>query len=148
MAYKETLKELLHLHIVELKGDALRNQFTANDHTWSRDPDLCCSINKVEPLEKIKPGFQVWVSGLMHSQTSHRKDLEIFRESGGLLRFYPILDKSEKDALDYIESVNLPLHPLFLKGFHSVGCTHCTKQGKAREGRWIDRSKTECGLHL
>jgi phosphoadenosine phosphosulfate reductase len=146
--YKEELIGLLGLNVINLQGDSARNQFTKTDNSWNKDPDLCCSINKVEPLEKIKPGFEVWVSGLMNSQSAYRKELNIFEERGGILKFYPILDQTLAQTEEYILANNLPEHPLKSKGYYSVGCTHCTAQGKAREGRWINKSKTECGLHL
>jgi phosphoadenosine phosphosulfate reductase len=148
LAYRDTLKELFQLHIVNLKGDEWRAQFTTTDRTWEKDPDLCCSINKVEPLEAIKTKFEVWVSGLMKSQNEHRSQLRVFEERGGILKFYPIIDQTEKQVFEAISSNGLPEHPLKNKGFLSVGCTHCTAEGKAREGRWINKSKTECGLHL
>jgi phosphoadenosine phosphosulfate reductase len=148
LAYKKALTEAFHLNVVELKGDDWRNQFTRTDETWSKDPDLCCSVNKVEPLEKIKPEYEVWVSGLMKSQNEHREHLRIFEERHGILKFYPILDQTEEDAKAYILRHHLPPHPLLAKGYSSVGCTHCTAMGKAREGRWMNKSKTECGLHL
>ncbi|HXC05372.1 MAG TPA: phosphoadenylyl-sulfate reductase [Bacteroidia bacterium] len=147
LAYKKQVTDLLHLTVTDLQGDAFRNAFTLQDQTWSKDPDLCCSVNKVEPLEQLKSGFEIWVSGLMHSQTTHREQLTVFEEKGGLLKFYPILDQTEANALAYIKSYALPRHPLLDKGFHSIGCTHCTVEGKAREGRWINKSKSECGLH-
>ncbi|MFI5148284.1 MAG: phosphoadenylyl-sulfate reductase [Bacteroidia bacterium] len=148
LAYKNTLTALLRLHVQDLKGDQFRNSFTLQDQTWAKDPDLCCSINKVEPLELVKPEYEIWVSGLMHSQTAHRHQLSVFEEKGGLLKFYPLLDQTEEGAHAYIKLHQLPEHPLLAKGFHSIGCTHCTTEGKAREGRWINKSKNECGLHL
>jgi phosphoadenosine phosphosulfate reductase len=148
LAYKEQLSKEFQLTVETLKGDEWRNKFTREDQTWSKDPDLCCSVNKVEPLEKIKSQFQVWVSGLIGTQNEHRHELKIFEERHGIIKFYPILDQSEEQVNAYILQHNLPRHPLQEKGYNSVGCTHCTVQGKAREGRWLNKSKTECGLHL
>ena len=146
--YKKQLTDLFKLNVVELKGEEWRNKFTREDRTWEKDPDLCCSVNKVEPLEKIKPEFEVWISGLMSSQNEYRNPLRIFEEKGSIIKFFPIIDTSEAEAYEYIKKHNLPEHPLKAKGYNSVGCTHCTAPGKAREGRWINKSKTECGIHL
>ena len=148
LAYRDELSQLLGMKVISLQGDSWRSKFTAADKTWEKDPDLCCSINKVEPLEKIKPGFQIWVSGLMQGQSEHRRTLPIFEVRQDILKFYPILDQSPEKALEYIRLNKIPFHPLKEKGYASVGCTHCTVQGNAREGRWINKSKTECGLHL
>jgi phosphoadenosine phosphosulfate reductase len=148
IAYKEQLTKLFNLNIVELKGEEWRNKFTRDDMTWEKDPDLCCSVNKVEPLEKVKPDFDVWVSGLMSTQNEYRNPLKIFEVKNEILKFFPIIDVSEEEAFNYIKRNQLPEHPLLGKGYHSIGCTHCTIPGKAREGRWVNKSKTECGLHL
>lgn len=147
--YKTKLTGLLHLDVVDVKPEAWKNEMTAKSRIWESHPDLCCSINKVEPLEQVKKGQSLWVSGLMNWQTDHRKDLKIFeyKEASNLIKFYPILDVSEKDALAYIEQYQLPMHPLKPLGYESIGCKHCTVKGKSREGRWTGKMKTECGLH-
>jgi phosphoadenosine phosphosulfate reductase len=146
--YKNKLTSLLNLNVIDIKPEEWKNKFTKEDKTWNSDPDLCCSINKVEPLDKIKPNFQVWVSGLMSSQNNYRGTLKVFEEKEGVLKFYPLVDLKEQDAFDYIKKNNLPEHPLLKAGFSSVGCFHCTVAGKGRSGRWVNKSKTECGLHL
>jgi len=146
--YKNKLTSLLNLNVIDIKPEEWKNKFTKEDKTWNSDPDLCCSINKVEPLDKIKPNFQVWVSGLMSSQNNYRGTLKVFEEKEGILKFYPLVDLKEQDAFDYIKKNNLPEHPLLKAGFSSVGCFHCTVAGKGRSGRWVNKSKTECGLHL
>jgi phosphoadenosine phosphosulfate reductase len=147
LVYKEKLKQLLSLEVIDLKPDEWRNKFTVTDKTWSKDPDLCCSVNKVEPLEKIKRDHEVWVSGLMASQNDHRKQLNVFEEKEGIIKFYPLIDMKEDEVQAYMKMYDLPEHPLKSEGFSSIGCMHCTAKGKGREGRWVDRSKTECGLH-
>jgi phosphoadenosine phosphosulfate reductase len=115
---------------------------------WKTNPDLCCHINKVRPLDKIKKHFKLWSSGLMRSQNSHRKNLNIFEEKDGLLRFYPIIDVDVEQRNQYIKENKLDTNPLVFKGYHSIGCSHCTQKGSQREGRWVGLAKTECGLHI
>ncbi len=146
--YKEALTKLLNLKVIDVKPEEWKNNFTQKDKTWNSDPDLCCSINKVEPIEKIKDNFEVWVSGLMASQSTHRQNLKVFEEKDGILKFYPLIDQNEKSAKEYMIKNNLPEHPLLSQGYSSVGCFHCTVAGKGRSGRWVNKSKTECGLHL
>ena len=148
LEYRDRLIKLFGLKVIDLKGDEWRNNFTREDRTWEKDPDLCCSVNKVEPLEKIKPEFDVWVSGLMSSQNEYRNPLRVFEQKNDMLKIFPIIDVSEEQAYQYMLDNKLPMHPLKEKGYNSIGCTHCTVAGKAREGRWINKSKTECGLHL
>ena len=148
LEYKKKLTELYNLKVVDVHPEPWKHEYTIKDQTWKTDPDFCCSINKVEPLQEIKKNYTVWVSGLIRWQTEHRATLDIFEYRGGIIKFYPLLDvtKDERDA--YIRDHDLPFHPLVAKGYSSVGCTHCTRPGDDRCGRWVDSTKSECGLHL
>jgi phosphoadenosine phosphosulfate reductase len=146
--YKNLLSEKLQLRVVELLPEEWKNKFTRDDQTWSKNPDFCCSINKVEPIEQVKKDHEVWVSGLLSYQNEHRKHLDVFEQKNDLIKFYPIINLTEQEVNDYMKQYDLPFHPLQADGYDSVGCTHCTVKGKGRAGRWIDSSKTECGLHL
>jgi phosphoadenosine phosphosulfate reductase len=148
LAYKQYLVDLFKLQTFDVKAEDWKHLFTENDKTYERDPDYCCSINKVEPLELIKPDYHVWVSSLMRWQTDHRSAMEIFEERRGIVKFNPMIDvtRAERDA--YIATHQLPFHPLVKEGYSSIGCTHCTVRGDGRSGRWVGKPKTECGLHL
>ena len=145
--YKKKLTELYHLNVEDVHPEDWKHEYTTKDQTWSSDPDFCCSINKVEPLQEVKNKHSVWVSGLIRWQTEHRANLDVFEFRGGIIKFYPLLDvtKEERDA--YIRDHELPFHPLVAVGYSSVGCTHCTRPGDDRCGRWVDSAKSECGLH-
>ncbi|WP_417856373.1 phosphoadenylyl-sulfate reductase [Xanthomarina gelatinilytica] len=148
LKYKEKLEQLYNLNVTSITAIKEEHEFTTKDETWKKNPDFCCSINKVRPLETIKKQYKVWVSGLMEWQSDHRASLDIFEMRGEILKFYPLLDitKEQRDA--YIEKHQLPFHPLVAKGYHSIGCSHCTVPGEDRSGRWNNNPKTECGLHL
>lgn len=148
LVYKEKLTELYHLNVEDVTAEKWEHDFTTKDETWKKDPNLCCSVNKVKPLELIKERFTVWVSGLMEWQSDHRASLNIFEERGGILKFYPLLDVTKEQRDEYIKTHQLPFHPLVAKGYSSIGCEHCTVPGDDREGRWNNNPKTECGLHL
>jgi len=146
--YKEVLSELYGLQVESVTADAYEHNFTQKDKTWTKNPDFCCSINKVKPLDLIKERFTVWVSGLMEWQSDHRSTLNIFEQRKGILKFYPLLDVTEEERKEYIKKNYLPFHPLVSKGYSSIGCKHCTVPGEGRAGRWNNSPKTECGLHL
>jgi phosphoadenosine phosphosulfate reductase len=148
IAYKDNLTQLLNLKVEVLKGEAWKNEYTKNFQVWQKEPDICCSINKVEPVDRIKDNYEIWVSGLMKWQNSHRRQLDVFEQKGKIIKFYPIIDISEEELEKYYIDHNLPQHPLRDLGYESVGCFHCTKQGKRREGRWVNFFKNECGLHI
>ena len=148
LIYKEYLTQLYDLNVKSVTAEDWKHKFTITDETWSKDPDLCCSINKVDPLAELKKEHSVWVSGLMSWQSDHRSSLDIFEERSGILKFYPLLDVTREERDAFIHDHHLPFHPLISKGYYSIGCTHCTSPGKGREGRWNNNPKTECGLHL
>ena len=146
--YKKRLTNLYGLKVKSISGLKKEHDFTRQDETWKKNPDFCCYINKVKPLDIIKSKYTVWVSGLMEWQSDHRASLDIFEYRGEILKFYPLLDVTKEQRDIFIEKHQLPFHPLVAKGFHSIGCTHCTQAGEDRSGRWNNNPKTECGLHL
>jgi phosphoadenosine phosphosulfate reductase len=148
LEYKQRLIDLYHLKVVDIRAEDWKHQFTVQDETWKKDPDFCCSINKVEPLYALKNNYEVWASGLMGWQTDHRSTLDIFEVRGGIIKFYPLIDVTRAGRDAYIKEHNLPFHPLVAVGYSSIGCTHCTIAGSDRSGRWNNSPKTECGLHL
>ena len=148
LIYKDYLTKLYDLNVLDVTAEEWKHTFTTEDKTWTKDPDLCCSINKVQPLESIKEKYTVWVSGLMRWQSDNRSSLDIFEERNGMIKFYPLLDVTQDERESFIKDHHLPFHPLISKGYFSIGCEHCTVPGKDREGRWNNSPKTECGLHL
>lgn len=146
--YREELTRLYGLKVKSIRAIKEEHDFTTSDQTWKKNPDFCCSINKVKPLDIIREKYTLWVSGLMEWQSDHRASLDIFERRGEILKFYPLLDISKEERDKFIEDHKLPFHPLVAKGYNSIGCTHCTVAGEDRSGRWNNNPKTECGLHL
>ena len=146
--YKEYLTQLYDLNVVSIGAEPKIHKMTNTVKMYASNPNNCCHINKVEPLESIKKNYKIWVSGLMKWQSDQRGSLNFFEDRGGITKFYPLLDISfdERDA--WIKEHHLPFHPLKSKGYSSIGCTHCTVPGEDRSGRWNNSPKTECGLHL
>ena len=147
IAYKEQLTKLFNLKVTDITPDTKGNELTREEEWWKDHPKMCCSINKVVPLEPIKAQHKVWISGLMSSQTDFRSRLRIFERQGDIIKFHPIIDIAEGDYLYYRSLNKLPSHPLEKYGYGSVGCMHCTAKGEGRAGRWKGSNKTECGLH-
>lgn len=148
LRYKQYLIDLFQLRVFDVKAEDWKHEHTEKERVWQSDPDFCCSINKVEPLEAIKGNYHVWVSSLMNWQSEHRAGLRILEERRGILKFNPMIDVSREERDAYIREHHLPFHPLVLQGYGSIGCSHCTAKGEGRSGRWLDKPKTECGLHL
>ena len=147
LEYKDELTRMLNLNVVTIKPDERLHAHTKKVELWKTNPDLCCSYNKVAPLDAIKGDYEVWISGLIGYQNSYRTGLDILQKRNGIYRFYPIIDWSEEQVNDYFEYFGLPRHPLERLGFSSLGCAQCTIKGENRDGRWNGSGKTECGLH-
>lgn len=148
LAYRDYLVELFGLRVRDVNPDPHHLRYAREQQLYRTDPDLCCSVNKVQPLDEIKPNYHVWVSSLMRWQTEHRADLEVFEERRGIIKFNPMIDVSRDERDAYIRAHGLPFHPLVKEGYASIGCEHCTVKGDGRSGRWAGKNKTECGLHL
>jgi phosphoadenosine phosphosulfate reductase len=133
----------------EIEIDVYRGDWI--DGLWHRDPDSCCGMRKVEPLERALSGVDAWITGLRREQSAARADTpKLGADSGhpGKLKCAPLADWSEKDVWRYIGENDVPYHPLHDRGYASIGCTHCTSPGGGRDGRWAGTDKIECGLHL
>ncbi len=146
--YKNRIKDKFGLtNIVEVGPNKHKHAFTSENKTYRTNQDLCCFVNKVEPMQKLKEGKQIWVSGIFRYQNQNRANLRVFETKEDLLKFHPIIDMSKEDVQLYQDVYDLPKHSLIYQGYGSIGCTHCTAKGDDREGRWLNSGKTECGLH-
>ncbi len=116
------------------------------------DPNLCCYLNKVEPLENTLKEYEAWVSGIRRDQTENRSTTPyVERDDQGVVKVCPMVEWRSRDVWNYIDEHDLPVHPLLEKGYLSIGCAPCTRkpdEGDGRAGRWAGSDKEECGLHL
>ncbi|MCB0689312.1 MAG: phosphoadenylyl-sulfate reductase [Saprospiraceae bacterium] len=147
ITYKNQLIKQLGLNVVDVFPQINENALTREENWWIAHPKMCCTINKIGPLEPIVAKHKVWIAGLMSFQTAFRSHLDIFTQQGDIIKFHPFIDIDEGEFLYHLSYHNLPKHPLEALGFGSIGCTHCTEKGEGRSGRWASTGKTECGLH-
>ena len=119
------------------------------DGLWATNPDGCCDIRKVKPLERALAGLDAWITGVRRDQSPTRANAPKlgWDDAHELWKANPLADWSERDVWTYILDQGLPYNPLHDRGYASIGCTHCTRPGTGREGRWAGQEKTECGLH-
>jgi len=123
---------------------------------YEKDPDLCCLVNKVSPLESLKKeiGVSHWISAVRKDQSETRKNLKpLMRDRERNLRIHPLVNWTGRDVWAYIRGHGLPYNPLYDQGYTSIGCFPpcCTSKNgledDERAGRWSGNAKTECGLH-
>src|SRR6185437_12340754 len=136
----------------ELSPEAQERSYGAA--LWKHNPDLCCSMRKVEPLRRKLAELGGWITSIRRGQTAARaaaRKLE-WDAKFGLVKINPLADWTSAEIWDYIRKNDVPYNELHDRGYPSIGCTHCTRAVLAgeqeRAGRWPGLAKTECGLHL
>ena len=115
---------------------------------------LCCHFRKVRPLERKMEGLDAWVVGLRRSQSEMRGSQAKIQSVDGRLKISPLADWTTEQVRDYTTANGVPEHPLYAKGYASIGCAPCTRAIESHEeeraGRWWweQSSNKECGLHF
>jgi phosphoadenosine phosphosulfate reductase len=118
-----------------------------------RDPDLCCFLRKVKPLEQGLARFDAWATGLRRDESPTRANTPVvaWDEKRQKVKISPIARWTQDDVDAYVTEHGVLTNPLLMDGYASIGCAPCTRrvlEGEdARAGRWAGRGKTECGLH-
>ncbi|GHG96908.1 phosphoadenylyl-sulfate reductase [Streptomyces rubradiris] len=118
-----------------------------------RDPDLCCKLRKVKPLEEGLANYRAWATGLRRDESPTRANTPVvgWDEKRQKVKVSPIARWTQDDVDAYITEHGVLANPLLMDGYASIGCAPCTRrvlEGEdARAGRWAGRAKTECGLH-
>ncbi len=125
---------------------------------WKRDPDLCCTLRKVLPLQAKLASLDCWITGLRRQQSATRAsvavvEVYVFDPASGrdIVKLNPMAAWTREAVWDYLKQRQIPYNPLHDQGYRSIGCQPCTTRTAAsddeRAGRWIGFQKTECGLH-
>ncbi|MBX2841544.1 MAG: phosphoadenylyl-sulfate reductase [Flammeovirgaceae bacterium] len=156
LAFRDKLEKEFNLKILNLSSAAPRSQQkdSLGRFFYTSEPDYCCHINKIAPLDPIMASHDIWINGIRKGQSAVRAQMKKIEPAPqNVLRYHPMLEWTTKMVHDYIRVFNLPRHPLEGKGYMSIGCQPCTHKISAndmldnRTGRWKGMNKTECGLH-
>lgn len=155
LEYIEFIKKQLGLTNVRFLEPDTKDveRFDPKGNLWETDPDSCCHIRKTEPLDAALKTYGGWVTGRKRFQTNDRGVLPHFElTTDERVKVNPLAYWDNEDVRAYRAAHDLPAHPLFLKGFLSIGCAPCTSMVKdgedPRSGRWRGKDKTECGIHF
>ena len=118
---------------------------------WNVNPDRCCYLRKVLPLEEALKPFDAWITGRKRFQGDERTELTVFESDETHIKINPLAYWSEEQVKDYLVKHDLPEHPLVDRGYLSIGCAPCTRPVETgqsyRSGRWSGTEKKECGIH-
>jgi phosphoadenosine phosphosulfate reductase len=123
------------------------------ERLYRRDPDLCCAMRKVQPLERSLRQYDAWVTGVRNGETARRREARAVEwdPRRQMVKVNPIVSWTQEQVDDYIAEHNVLVNPLVYDGYPSIGCATCTRRvapgADPRSGRWAGTGKTECGLH-
>ncbi|MGH7145039.1 MAG: phosphoadenylyl-sulfate reductase [Planctomycetota bacterium] len=156
LAYRDQIVNLLGINLITLMPAMAQADFGARYglDLHDRDPDTCCAINKVEPMRRALENHDAWIASLRRDGGAARKNTPILqRLLTGVIKIHPLAKYRREQVMLYLRGNNLPAHPLIDRGYKTIGCRplSCTRPVAAgedeRAGRWVGRSKDECGLH-
>src|ERR1700722_6095598 len=121
---------------------------------YGRNPDLCCYLRKVEPLELALSGYDSWITGVRREETLRRRSKRVveFDSKRQKVKVNPIVSWTSEQVDEYIAANGVLVNPLVYEGYPSIGCRTCTMRvepgADPRSGRWAGTGKTECGIHV
>jgi phosphoadenosine phosphosulfate reductase len=153
-AFRDSVIKRLELRLVNIESPVPKTA-QRDSHgmfLFASDPDRCCYLNKVLPLDPVLSDHDVWIAGLRREQTKFRSELqEEVPGPHGSVKYHPMLDWTSKMIWAYRQRYDLPENPMEAKGYLSVGCAPCTRKwsesNSERGGRWAGTRKEECGIH-
>jgi phosphoadenosine phosphosulfate reductase len=156
-AYRDQIAKDWNLNLINLlPSKTVAEQELEHGLLYRSAPDQCCKLRKVEPLFEAVGNYRVWLTGLRREQAKSRSGLEEsapFTLPGGkqVLKLAPLVDWTTRDTWYACEQLNIPLLPLYARGYTSIGCEPCTTiptdPNDPRSGRWAGQ-KVECGIHI
>ncbi|HLM91921.1 MAG TPA: phosphoadenylyl-sulfate reductase [Thermoplasmata archaeon] len=159
LEFRDLLRREWNANIVDVRPElsVLEQDAAFGFELFARDPDRCCAMRKVEPLQHALTGRKAWMTGVRRSQHAGRAQTPVVEwqelsAGGGLFKVNPLVAWSLPQVEAYLDEHAIPRHPLWAKGYGSVGCAPCTSPVGAgegeRAGRWRGTGKAECGIHV
>ncbi|MCU0499680.1 MAG: phosphoadenylyl-sulfate reductase [Anaerolineae bacterium] len=155
-ALTDQLERLLHLNLIRVRPAQTVDEQNAvyGEALWEHDPNHCCYLRKVVPLDQALRPYDAWIAGLRRDQSERRAQVPVigWDAKHQKLKLNPFATWTEVQVWDYLDTHDLPYNPLHDRGYPSIGCLTCTRavgSGEDRRaGRWANRDKTECGIHV
>ncbi len=141
-------------HAIDVTPD--EQQLAFGPRLWERDPDRCCGLRKVIPMQRAMKDVDVWLAAVRRGQSPERASLPVVGRDAkhDVWKVCPLLTWSRPQVWQYVIDHDVPFNVLHEREFPTIGCTHCTRavpgsrpSDYSRQGRWTGTAKTECGLH-
>ena len=140
--YPELRLELLSPDAAQLQRLVARTARTSSTDSVEQRL-ICCNVRKVQPLTRHLQALDAWITGLRRDQWATRTNIrkvEIDHDHGAIVKLNPLAEWTEEEVWDYVRENEVPYHPLYERGYTSIGCAPCTRAiapgEAARAGRW------------
>jgi phosphoadenosine phosphosulfate reductase len=123
------------------------------ERLYARNPDLCCAMRKVQPLERTLRQYDAWITGVRREETPSRRHAKAVEWDSRrqMVKVNPIVGWTQDQVDEYIDTHGILVNPLVPEGYPSIGCATCTLRvdpgADPRSGRWAGTGKSECGIH-
>jgi phosphoadenosine phosphosulfate reductase len=117
------------------------------------DPNLCCAIRKIWPLDRALRPYDAWASGVRRAELASRAGTPVvgWDAKRRKVKVNPLATWSDERVATYVAEHDILVNPLRQIGYTSIGCAPCTRPVAAgedsRSGRWAGLAKVECGIH-
>ena len=152
---RDAVAATLPLHVVNVQAEqsVAEQDATYGKDLYKRDPDLCCALRKVKPLEDALARYDAWATGLRRDETHNRVIAPVigWDEKKRKVKVSPLARWTGEEVDRYIAENGVLVNPLQYDGYPSIGCWPCTRRVSPgedpRSGRWAGLAKTECGIH-
>src|SRR6202453_3458880 len=97
---------------------------------YGRNPDLCCYLRKVEPLERTLQNYDAWISGVRRDETNARRESRVVEwdDRREMVKVKRIVTWTGKQVDEFIAEQGILVNPLVYDGYPSIGCATCTKR--------------------
>lgn len=153
---RDKLETVFNLSFIRVSTDLTLDE-QANQYVpelWKINPNKCCFLRKVLPLQNFLKDKTGWITGVRRHQSSSRSQTDVIEwdHMNEVVKINPLAHWNADQIWDYIDENDLPYNPLHDFGYPSIGCWPCTDPVKPgedeRAGRWKGKGKIECGIHL
>jgi phosphoadenosine phosphosulfate reductase len=145
---RDAVGTVYDVNVVTIRADL------PDDRLYERDPDLCCRLRKVDPLDAALAPYDAWASGVRRDESPARAVTPVvgWDAKRSKVKVNPLAAWTQDDVDSYIAEHGILVNPLLDDGYPSIGCAPCTRRvepgADPRSGRWAGTGKTECGLHV
>ncbi|MFB9705551.1 phosphoadenylyl-sulfate reductase [Streptosporangium sandarakinum] len=153
---RDAVRQVYDVNVIDVKPSrtVAEQERDLGPRLFGRNPDLCCYLRKVEPLNRALEPYLAWVSGIRRDEAVTRSDVKVVEwdTRRQMVKINPIARWTQDDVDNYMADNGVLINPLHYDDYPSIGCAPCTRQvapgEDPRSGRWSGMAKTECGLHL